>query len=66
MAYRLDGTKPLSEPMLDILFIEPLGTNVSEISIKIQTSSFKKMQLEMLTATWHPLCLSLKFILLNG
>ena len=42
-----------------ILLIGPLGTNFSEILIRIQTFSFKKMQLKMLSAKWHPFCLSL-------
>ena len=48
MACRLAGTKPLSEPMLDeILLIEALGTNLSEILIEIHTFSFTKMRLKM-------------------
>ena len=35
MACRLDGAKPLSEPMLEYLLIGPLGTNFSEILIEI-------------------------------
>ena len=31
----------------ELLLIEPLGTNFSEISIGIQTFSFKKMHLNM-------------------
>ena len=42
-----------------LLLIEPLGTNVSEISIGIQTFSFKKMQLKMSSAKWRPYCLDL-------
>ena len=34
----------------DILWIWPLGTNFSEILIKIYTSSFKKMHLKMTSA----------------
>ena len=36
-----------------ILLIEPLGTNFSEILIKIHTFSFKKMHLKMSSAKWH-------------
>ena len=39
-----------------ILFIEPLGTNFSEILIVIQTFSFKKMRLKMSSAKWRPFC----------
>ena len=42
-----------------LLLIEPLGTNVREISIGIQTFSFKKMQLKMSSAKWRPYCLGL-------
>ena len=37
-----------------ILLIGPLGTNFSEISIGIQTFSFKKMHLKMSSAKWRP------------
>ena len=37
-----------------ILLIGPLGTNYSEIVIGIQTFSFKKMHLKMLSAKWRP------------
>ena len=40
-----------------ILLIGPLGTNLSEISITVQTFSFKKMHLKMPSAKWRPLCL---------
>ena len=36
-----------------ILLIGPLGTNVSEISIGIQTFSFSKMHLKMSSAKWR-------------
>ena len=35
-----------------ILFIEPLGTNFSEILIEIYTFSFTKMNLKMPSAKW--------------
>ena len=55
MACRLDGAKPLSEPMLDgILLIGPLGTNFSEILVGIQTFSFRKMHLKMSSALQRP------------
>ena len=37
-----------------ILLIRPLGTKFSEILIRIQTFSFKKMHLKMLSAKWRP------------
>ena len=40
-----------------ILLIGPLGTNFSEILIKIDTFSFKKMHLKMSSAKWRPFCL---------
>ena len=46
-----------------ILLIEPAGTNFSEISIGIQTFSFKKMHLNMSSAKWRPFCLSLNVLM---
>ena len=40
-----------------ILLFGPLGTNFSEISIKIQTFSFTKMCLKVSSAKWRPFCL---------
>ena len=37
-----------------ILLIWPLGANFSELSIGIQTFSFKKMHLKMSSAKWRP------------
>ena len=45
-----------------ILLIEPLGTNFSEILIKIHKFSFKKMHLKMLSAKWQPFCLGLNVL----
>ena len=42
-----------------MLLIWPLGTNFSEILIRIQTFSFKKMHLRVLSEKWCPFCLSL-------
>ena len=42
-----------------ILLIRPLGTNFIEILIRVQTFSFKKMELKMSSAKWHPFCLGL-------
>ena len=41
------------------LSIGPLGTNFNEISIGIQTFSFKKMHFNMSSAKWRPFCLGL-------
>ena len=46
-----------------ILLIGPLGRNVSEISIVIQTFSFKKMNLSMSFAKWRPFCLGLNVLM---
>ena len=45
-----------------LLLIQPLGTNFSEISIGIQTFSFKKMHLNMSSAKWRPFCLGLNVL----
>ena len=45
-----------------ILLIGPLGTNFSEISIRIKTFSFKKMHLKMASAKWRPFCLGLNLL----
>ena len=42
--------------------IEPLGTNFSEISIGIQTFSFKKMHLNMSSGKCRPFCLVLNVL----
>ena len=42
-----------------ILLIGPLGTNFSEILIKIHIFSFKKMHLKMSCGIWRPFCLGL-------
>ena len=39
-----------------LLSTKPLGTNFSEICIKIQIFPFMKMHLKMLSAKWQPLC----------
>ena len=39
-----------------ILLIGPIGTNLIEIVIGIQTFSFKKMHLNMRSAKWRPFC----------
>ena len=45
-----------------ILLIWPLGTNFSEILIRILTFSFKEMHLKMSFAKWRPFCLSLNML----
>ena len=42
-----------------ILLTEPLGINFSEILVRIQTFSFKKMHLKMSSGKWRPSCLGL-------
>ena len=48
-----------------ILLIGSLGTNFNEIFIGIQTFSFKKMHLKMLSVKWRPFCLGLNAIRLQ-
>ena len=48
-----------------ILWIGPLWTNFSEIPIKMQTFSFKKMHLKVLSGKQQPFCLSLN-VFMNG
>ena len=43
-----------------ILLIGPLGTNFSEIWIKIDIFSFKKMHLKISSGKWRPSCLASK------
>ena len=63
MACRLTGVKPLSEPVLEMLLIGPLGTNFSEIAIKIHTAfSLKKMHLKTSPAKRRPFCLGLNVL----
>ena len=45
-----------------LLLIEPLGTNFSEISIGIQTFSFKKMHLNMSSTKWRPFSFGLNVL----
>ena len=46
-----------------ILLIGPIGTNLSEILIIINTFSFKKMHLKMSCAKWRPFCLGLNVLM---
>ena len=45
-----------------ILLIGPLRTNFSQILIRIQIFSFKKMHLKMDSAKWRPFCLGLNVL----
>ena len=45
-----------------ILLIRPLGTNLNEILIEIQTFSLKKIRLKMSSAKWRPFHLSLNVL----
>ena len=45
-----------------ILLIGPLGTNFSEILITIETFSFKKMHLKILSAKWRAFCIGLNVL----
>ena len=49
-----------------ILLTEPLGTNFSEILIKIHTFSFKKMHLKMSSGNWWPFCLGLSLLITHS
>ena len=58
------GNKPLPEPILTqfsvtnakLLSIGPLGTNFSEILIKLRNFSFTKMHVKISSAKWQPFC----------
>ena len=43
----------------ELLLIEPLGTNFSEILIEIHTFSLQKMHLKISSGKWRPFCLGL-------
>ena len=45
-----------------ILLIQPLGTNFSEILIRIQTFSFKIIHLKVSSEKWRPFCLGLNVL----
>ena len=49
-------------PNAGILSIGPIGTNFSEILVEIQTFSFMKMCLKVLSVKWRPFCLGLKVV----
>ena len=48
-----------------ILLNGPLGTNFSEISIRIQSLSFKEMHLKMSSGKWRPFCRGLNVLTLT-
>ena len=48
----------------EILLFWTLGTNFSEILIKIHTFSFKKMRLKMSSGKWQPFCFGLNVLML--
>ena len=45
-----------------ILLIGPLGTNFSEILIRVFTFSFNKMHVKMSSGKWRPFCLGLNVL----
>ena len=57
-----NGVSPGRRNNTGLLLIEPLGTDFSEISIGIQTFSFKKMHLNMSSAKWRPFCRGLNVL----
>ena len=56
MACRLDGAKPLSKPIADMLSFGTQETQFNEISFESHLFSFKKMRLKMSSAKWRPFC----------
>ena len=63
MAYRLDGAKPLSEPLLQYWELDPAtGTNFNGILIEIHTS-YLKIHLKMSSAKLRPFCLALDVLI---
>ena len=60
MVCRLSGAKLSPGPVITIVSVEPLGTNSSEISIKI-SFSFRKMNAKE-SAKWQPFCLGLSVL----
>ena len=47
----------------EMMLIETLGTNFSEILIEIQTFSFKKIYLKVSSSKWCSLCLGLNVLM---
>ena len=50
MAWRLDGAKPLSEPILEYCQLDPW----EQTSVKYLTFYFKEMHLKMSSGKWRP------------
>ena len=50
-------------PYCTLLSFWPSGVNVSEISIKTQNFSFKKMHLKILSEKWWPFCSGLNVLI---
>ena len=57
--------QPITWTNAGILSTGPLGTNFSEILIKIYRFSFKKMLLKMPSGKWWPSCLSLNELIVT-
>ena len=47
----------------ELLLMEPQETHFSEILIKIDTFSFKKMHLKITSEKWRPFCLGLNVLI---
>ena len=60
MAWRRPGWRRSNAGILSIGY---LGTNFNEISIEIQTLSFKKMRFKMSSVKWRPFCLGLNVLM---
>ena len=62
MACRLDGAKPLSEPMLTYCQVDPKEHISMEFylnsNIFVQENAFKYVVLEMAVILWRPRCVS--------
>ena len=58
----LDRRQAIIWTSAGILLIGPLGTNFSEILVKILIFSFKKMHLKMRSRKWRPYCLGLNVL----
>ena len=60
IAFHLFGPKPLPEPVLICCQLDNhWETNIIKIEIKLQSFSFQKMHLKLLSAKWQLLCKSL-------
>ena len=57
-----DQRQPIIWTIARILLIEPLETKFSENILKIQTFSFKKKHLKMLSPTLRSFCLGLNVL----